>query len=161
MQQIYFTKYFSMCNSYLQKCWTHSAGRFYAFCENSYPNVFTFTKPFTRIGINVFHEKIQKEGWRSYQITQRRNYSLYHSVLSFFGKFVWSLLSMESLHAKWYPKGKRSWVRIRLGAKKLFFSFFHLRFYEKSIFVILEPQKLPFWPHEQLWILNFWIFLIF
>ena len=155
MQQIDFTKYFSMCNSYLQKCWTHSVGRFYAFCENSYPNVFTFTKPFTGTGIHILHEKIQKEGWRGYQITQRRNYCLYHSVLSFFGKFVWSLLSMESLHAKWHPKGKRSWVRIRLGAKKLFFPFFISDF--------MWNQFLSFWSlknchFDHMSSSEFWIF---
>ena len=30
------------------------------------------------------------------------------------------------------------------------------RFYMKSIWVILKPQKLPFWPYEKHWILNFW-----
>ena len=39
--------------------------------------------------------------------------------------------------------------------------FLPLRFYVKSILGILKPQKLPFWPFEQLWILhfgNFWHF---
>ena len=40
-------------------------------------------------------------------------------------------------------------------------NFLPLRFYVKSILVILKPQKLPFWPIEQLWILNFRIFLTF
>ena len=30
------------------------------------------------------------------------------------------------------------------------------RFYVKTILFILKPQKLPFWPFKQLWILNFW-----
>ena len=36
-----------------------------------------------------------------------------------------------------------------------------LRFYAKSILVILKPSKLPFWPFEQLWILNFSVLLTF
>ena len=36
--------------------------------------------------------------------------------------------------------------------------FLPLRFYVKSILFILKLQTLPFWPYEQLWILNFWIF---
>ena len=39
--------------------------------------------------------------------------------------------------------------------------FLPLRFYVKSILVILKPQKLPFWLFEQLWVLNLWIFLTF
>jgi len=39
--------------------------------------------------------------------------------------------------------------------------FMLLRFYVKSILVIMKPQKLPFWPFEQIWIFNFWIFLTF
>ena len=36
-----------------------------------------------------------------------------------------------------------------------------LRFYVKSILVILKQQKLPFWWFEQLWILNLWKLLTF
>ena len=35
------------------------------------------------------------------------------------------------------------------------------RFYVKTIMVISKPQKLPFWPFEQLWILNFWELLTY
>ena len=34
--------------------------------------------------------------------------------------------------------------------------FLLLRFYVKSILVILQPKIPPFWPFEHLWILNFW-----
>ena len=36
-----------------------------------------------------------------------------------------------------------------------------LIFYVKSILVILKPQKLPFCPYVQLWILDVWIYLTF
>ena len=39
--------------------------------------------------------------------------------------------------------------------------FVQLRFYVKSILVIVKPQKMPFRPFEQLWILTFWELLTF
>ena len=35
-----------------------------------------------------------------------------------------------------------------------FRNFLPLRFYVKSNLVMLKPKKLPFWPFDQLWILN-------
>ena len=64
--------------------------------------------------------------------------------------FVWNQMSRSNTYAVL--------LQSQCGNLRIFLP---LWFYVKSILVILKPQKLPFWPFEQLWILNFWELLTF